>query len=37
MSLVSPFFADLMLGLMYLMLVVAIGVTAWSVWHTLRS
>ena len=37
MSLVSPFFADLMLGLMYLMLAVAIGVTAWSVWHTLRS
>ena len=37
MSFVSPFFADLMLGLMYLMLVVALGVTAWSVWHTLRS
>ena len=37
MSLVSPFFADLMLGLMYLMLAFAIGVTAWSVWHTLRS
>ncbi len=37
MSLVSPFFADLMLGLMYLMLVVAMGVTVWSVWHTLRS
>ena len=37
MSLVSPFFADMMLGLMYLMLAFAIGVTAWSVWHTLRS
>ena len=37
MSFVSPFFADLMLGLMYLMLVVALGVTCWSVCHTLRS
>ena len=37
MNIVSPFFADLMLGLMYLMLVVALAVTAWSVWHTLRS
>ena len=37
MTIVSPFFADLMLGLMYLMLVVALAVTAWSVWHTLRS
>ena len=37
MNIVSPFFADLMLGLMYLMVVVALAVTAWSVWHTLRS
>ena len=37
MNIVSPFFADLILGLMYLMVVVALAVTAWSVWHTLRS
>jgi hypothetical protein len=37
MNIVSPFLADLMLGLMYLMLVVALAVTGWSVWHTLRS
>ena len=36
-SFVSPFFADLMLGLMYLMFAVALGVTAYSVWHTLRN
>lgn len=36
-SFVSPFFADLMLGLMYLMLAVALGVTAYSVWHGLRN
>ena len=37
MNIVSPFLADLMLGLMYLMLAVASAVTGWSVWHTLRS
>ena len=36
-SLVSPFLADLMLGLMYLMVAVALGVTAYSVWHGLRT
>jgi hypothetical protein len=36
-SFVSPFFADVMLGLMYLMLAVALGVTAYSVVHTLRN
>ena len=36
-SLVSPFFADVMLGLMYLMVAVALGVTAYSVRHTLRT
>ena len=36
-SFVSPFFADLILGLMYLMIVIAIGVTAYSVIHTLRN
>ena len=36
-SLVSPFFADVMLGLMYLMLVAALGVTAYSVWHGMRN
>ena len=36
-SIVSPFFADVMLGLMYLMLAVAVGVSAYSVWHGLRN
>ena len=36
-SFVSPFFADVMLGLMYLMIVAALGVTAYSVWHGLRN
>ena len=36
-SLVSPFFADVMLGLMYLMIVAALGVTAYSVWHGMRN
>lgn len=34
---VSPFFADLMLWLMYLMLGAAMLVTACSVWHGLRT
>ncbi len=34
---VSPFFADLMLWLMYLMLAVALLVTAYSVWHGMRN
>lgn len=36
-SFVSPFFADVMLGLMYLMVVAALGVTAYSVWHGMRT
>lgn len=36
-SFVSPFFADLMLGLMYLMVVAAMGVTAYSVWHGMST
>ena len=36
-SFVSPFLADVMLGLMYLVTVVALGVTAYSVWHGLRT
>lgn len=36
-SFVSPFFADVILGLMYLMIVAAMGVTAYSVWHGLRN
>jgi ABC-type uncharacterized transport system permease subunit len=36
-SIVSPFFADVMLGLMYLMVVAALGVTAYSVWHGMRT
>ena len=36
-SLVSPFFADVMLGLMYLMVAIALGVTVYSVWHTIRN
>ncbi len=37
MNIVSPVFADVMLWLMYLMLVLASGVTAYSVWHTIRN
>lgn len=36
-SFVSPFLADVMLGLMYLVTAVALGVTAYSVWHGLRT
>ena len=36
-SFVSPFFADLMLWLMYLMVAAAVGVTVYSVWHGLRN
>lgn len=36
-SFVSPFFADLMLGLMYVMVGAALLVTAYSVWHGLRN
>ena len=36
-SFVSPFFADVMLGLMYLMVAAALGVTAYSVWHGMRT
>jgi len=36
-SIVFPFFADVMLGLMYLMVVAALGVTAYSVWHGMRT
>ena len=36
-SLVSPFFADVVLGLMYLMIAAALVVTAFSVWHGLRT
>ena len=36
-SFVSPFFADLMLWLIYLMVVAAVGVTVCSVWHGLRN
>ena len=36
-SFVSPFFADVMLWLMYIVLAVAIVVTAYSVWHGLRT
>ena len=34
-SLVSPFFADVMLWLMYIVIAVAMVVTAYSVWHGL--
>ncbi|MBR1502811.1 MAG: hypothetical protein IJ618_02870 [Prevotella sp.] len=37
MNIVSPLFADIMLWLMYLVLTVALGVTAYSVYHTLRN
>ena len=36
-SFVSPFLADVMLGLMYLVMAVALGVTAYSVWHGMRT
>ena len=36
-SLVSPFFADVMLWLMYIVLAVALVVTAFSVWHGMRT
>lgn len=36
-SIVSPFFADLMLWLMYLAIAVALGVTVYSVWHGMRT
>ena len=36
-SFVSPFFADMMLWLMYLMVAAAVVVTAYSVWHGLRN
>ena len=36
-SIVSPFFADLMLWLMYIMVAAALLVSAYSVWHGLRN
>ena len=36
-SIVSPFFADVILVLMYVALAAAIGVSAYSVWHGLRN
>jgi hypothetical protein len=36
-SLVSPFYADVILVLMYVALAAAIGVSAYSVWHGLRN
>ena len=36
-SFVSPFFADVMLWLMYIVLAVALCVTAYSVWHGMRT
>ena len=36
-SYVSPFFADVMLWLMYIVIAVAVVVTAYSVWHGLRT
>ena len=36
-SIVSPFFADVVLWLMYLMVAAAIGVTVYSFWHMLRN
>ena len=36
-SFVSPFFADVMLTLVYVALAAAIGVSAYSVWHGLRN
>ena len=37
MNIVSPFFADVMLWLMYIVLAVALCVTAYSVWHGMPS
>ncbi len=34
---ISPFFADLFLWLMYIVLAVAMVVTAYSVWHGMRT
>ncbi|WP_051523416.1 hypothetical protein [Prevotella sp. MA2016] len=36
-SFISPAIADFMLWLMYITLAVAMGVTAYSVWHGLRN
>ena len=36
-NIISPVIADVMLGLMYLVLVIACVVTAFSVWHGLRT
>jgi hypothetical protein len=36
-SFVSPFFADVMLVLVYVALAAAVGVSAYSVWHGLRN
>ena len=36
-SFVTPFFADLMLWLMYIVLAFALMVTAYSVWHGMRT
>jgi heme/copper-type cytochrome/quinol oxidase subunit 2 len=36
-SIISPFFANIMLWLMYVMVLVALGVTLYSVWHTIRN
>jgi hypothetical protein len=36
-SFISPAIADVMLWLMYITLAVAMGVTAYSVWHGLRN
>lgn len=36
-SLISPFYADVILWLMYLVVAIAIIVTAYSVWHGMRN
>ena len=36
-SIISPFYADVILWLMYLVVAVAIIVTAYSVWHGMRN
>lgn len=36
-SFVSPAIADVVLWLMYLMIIAAVGVTAYSVWHGMRN
>ncbi|MBR2229267.1 MAG: hypothetical protein IJ886_03225 [Prevotella sp.] len=36
-NLLPPFFADVMLVLMYIVLAVALCVTAYSVWHGMRT